>query len=117
MMYVLKKVTTVCLDVQMVERLNLILLCHFFIPFHVCLLLQVFLHKITVTLTGRRIASCTHLSKGRSGLKQKHTQTPTSFLGLFFHALSHDVIHFALRVSSKNLEMEVSDWLLKNFNQ
>ena len=39
------------------------------------------------------------------------------FLGTFFHALSHDVIHFVPRVSSKNLEMEVSDWLLKNFNQ
>ena len=59
----------------------------------------------------------THLSKGTSGLKQKCTQTPTSFLGTVFHALSHDVIHFVLHVSSKNLEMEVSDWLLKNFNQ
>ena len=48
---------------------------------------------------------------------KKCTQTPTSFLGPFFHALSHDVIHFAPCVSSKNLEMEVSDWLLKNFNQ
>ena len=59
----------------------------------------------------------THLSKGTSGLKQKCTQTPTSFLGTVFHALSLDVIHFVPRVSSKNLEMEVSDWLLKNFNQ
>ena len=58
-----------------------------------------------------------HLSKGRSGHKQKCTQTPTSFLGPFFHALSHDVIHIAPCVSSKNLKMEVFDWLLKNFNQ
>ena len=58
-----------------------------------------------------------HLSKGTSGLKQKCTQTLTSYLGTVFHALSHDVIHFVLRVSSKNLEMEVSDWLLRNFNQ
>jgi len=61
--------------------------------------------------------SSTHLSKGTSGLKQKCTQPPTSFFGTVFHALSHDVIHFVPRVSSKNLEMEVPDWLLKNFNQ
>ena len=54
-----------------------------------------------------------HLSEGTSGLKQKCTQTSTSFLGPVFHALSYDVIHFAPRVSSKNLEMEVSDWLLR----
>ena len=59
----------------------------------------------------------THLYKGTSGLKQKCTQTPTSLLGTIFHALSHDVIHFLPPVNSKNLEMEVSDWLLKNFNQ
>ena len=58
-----------------------------------------------------------HLSKGQSGLKQKCTQTPTSFWRTIFHALSHNVIHFVPRVISKNLEMEVSDWLLKNFNQ
>ena len=58
-----------------------------------------------------------HLSKGTSGLKQKCTQTPTSFLGTVFQALSHCMIHFVLRVSSKNLVMEVSDWLLKNFSQ
>ena len=52
-----------------------------------------------------------HLSKGTSGLEQKCTQTPTSVLGPVFHALSHGVIHFVPRVSSKNLEMEVSDWL------
>ena len=58
---------------------------------------------------------CTpHLSKGTSGLIQKCTQTPTSFLGTIFHALSHDVIHLVLRVGFKNLEMEVFDWL---FNQ
>ena len=59
----------------------------------------------------------THPSKGTSGLKQKSTQTLTSFLGTVFHALSHDVIHFVPHVSSKNLEMEVSDWLLKNLDQ
>ena len=52
-----------------------------------------------------------HLSKGTSGLKEKCTQTPTSFLDTVFHAHSHGVIHFVPRVSSKNLEMEVSDWL------
>ena len=31
-----------------------------------------------------------------------------------FPALSHGMIHFVPRVSPKNLEMEVSDWLLKN---
>ena len=59
----------------------------------------------------------THLAIGTSGLKQKCTQTPISFLGTVFHALSGDVIHFDPRGSFKNLEMEVSDWLLKNFNQ
>ena len=63
------------------------------------------------------IQSKTHLSKGTSGLKQKCTQTLTSFLGTVFHALSHDVLHFVPCVSSKNLEMEVSDWLLKNFRE
>ena len=45
-----------------------------------------------------------HLSKGTSGLKQKCTQTLTSFLGTVFQALSHDVIHFVPRVSSKTLK-------------
>ena len=31
------------------------------------------------------------------------------FWAQFLHALSHDVIHFVLHVSSKNLEMEVPD--------
>ena len=53
-----------------------------------------------------------HLSKGTGGLKQKCTQTQTSFLSTVFHALSQGVIPFVLCVSSKNLEMEVSDWLL-----
>ena len=57
-----------------------------------------------------------HLSKGTSGLKQKCSQTLTSFLGTVFHDLSHGVIHFVPYVSSKNLEMDVSDWLLKNIN-
>ena len=55
----------------------------------------------------------THLSKGTSGLKQICSQFLTLFLGTVFHVLSHGVIYC---VSSKNLEMEVSDWLLKNFN-
>ena len=58
-----------------------------------------------------------HLSKGTSDLKQKCTQLATPFWETVFHALSHGVIHFAPRVSSKKPEMEVSDWLLKNFNQ
>ena len=58
-----------------------------------------------------------HLSKGSSGCKQKCTQFPTPFSCTVFHALSHGVIHFVLRVISKNLEIEFSDWLLKNFNQ
>ena len=37
--------------------------------------------------------------------------------GTVFHALSHGVIHFVRSVSFKNLEVEVSDWLFKNFNQ
>ena len=57
------------------------------------------------------------LSKITSDLKQKCTLLLTSFLGTVFHALSHDVIHFVPCVSSKNFEMEVSDWQLKNFNQ
>ena len=47
--------------------------------------------------------SIPHLSKGRSGLKQKCTQTPTPFLSTVFHALSHGEIHFLPSVSSKNL--------------
>ena len=58
-----------------------------------------------------------HLSKGSNGRKQKCTQFPTPFLATVFRALSHDVIHFVLSVSFENLEMEVSDWLLKNFNE
>ena len=57
-----------------------------------------------------------HLSKGSSGRKQKCTQFPTPLSGIAFHALSHGVIHFVQSVSFKNLEMEVSDWLLKNLN-
>jgi len=72
---------------------------------------------LTLDNMTRLLINLSHLSKGTSGLKQRCTQTMTSFLGPFFHALSHDVIHFAPCVSSKNLEMEVSDWLLKNFNQ
>ena len=68
-------------------------------------------------ITKIEISGFSHLSKGTSGLKQKCTQTPTSFLGTVFLGLSPDVIHFVPRVSSKNLQMEVSDWLLKNFNQ
>ena len=52
--------------------------------------------------------------------RQKWPQTKmhTNFDIIFGHsALSHGVIYFVPRVSSKNLEMEVSDWLLKNFNQ
>ena len=58
-----------------------------------------------------------HLSKAPSDLKQKCTQFPTPFLGTDFHALSHGVVHFVRSVSFRNLEMEASDWLLKNFNQ
>ena len=58
-----------------------------------------------------------HLSKGSSGCKQKCTQTLTIFLGTVINALSHGVIHFVWSVSFKNLEMDVYDWLLKNFNQ
>ena len=58
-----------------------------------------------------------HLSKGTSCHKQNCTQTLTSFLGRVFHALSHGVIYFVPCVSSKNIKMEVSDWLLKNYNQ
>ena len=57
-----------------------------------------------------------HLSKGSSGRKQKCTRFLTPLSGTVFHALSHGVIHFVRSVSFKNLEMEVSDWLLKNFN-
>ena len=55
----------------------------------------------------------THLSKGISGFQQKCTQLP----GTFFPALSHGLINFVPSVSSRNLETEVSDWLLKKFNQ
>ena len=41
-----------------------------------------------------------HLSKGTSSLKQKCTQSLTSFLGTVFHALSHGAIHFVRSVSS-----------------
>ena len=58
-----------------------------------------------------------HLSKGLSGRKQKCTQFLTPFSGTIFHALPHGVIHFVQSVSFKNLQMEVFDWLLKNFNQ
>ena len=71
-------------------------------------------YKICIQVWG--ILTKTHLSRCPSGLKQKCTQTLTSFLGTFFQALSHDAIHFVPRDSSKNLEMEVSDWLVKNFN-
>ena len=60
---------------------------------------------------------------GQVGLGEKNTyhtgfiqicsQFLTPFLGTVFHALSHGVIYC---VSSKYLEMEVYDWLLKNFN-
>ena len=50
--------------------------------------------------------------------KWPQTKMHTNFDIIFGHsALSHGVIYFVPRVSSKNLEMEVSDWLLKNFNQ
>ena len=52
------------------------------------------------------------------GHKWPQTKMHTNFDIIFGHsALSHGVIYFVPRVSSKNLEMEVSDWLLKNFNQ
>ena len=57
-----------------------------------------------------------YLHKGTSGLKNAHNlQHPiwTQFL----HPLSHGVIHFVGSACSKNLEMEVSDWRLKNLNQ
>ena len=56
-------------------------------------------------------------SKDLSSHKQKCTQFPTLFSGTIFHALLHGVIYFVQSVSFINLEMEVSDWLLKNFNQ
>ena len=49
----------------------------------------------------------------------KCTQFPIAFLGTIFHALSHGAmwsILFAV-LSLKSLEMEVSDWLLKNVSQ
>ena len=52
-----------------------------------------------------------HFPKGTSGIKQKCTQSPTPFLDTVFHALSRGVIHFVKSVSSKNLEIKVSDWL------
>ena len=39
-----------------------------------------------------------------------------TFSNAVFYALSHGAIHFVRSVSFKNLEMEVSNWLLKNFN-
>ena len=48
-----------------------------------------------------------HLSKGISGFQQKCTQFPCTF----FPALSHGLIHFVPGVSSKNIKVEVSDWL------
>ena len=68
-------------------------------------------------LKSRVIQFNAHLSKGSSGLKPKCTQYPTLFSGKVFRALSHGVIHFVGSVSFENLKMEVSDWLLKNFNQ
>ena len=58
-----------------------------------------------------------HLSNGRSGRKQKCTQLPTPFSGTVFHTVSHGTIHFVWSVSFQNLEMKVSDWLLKQYNQ
>ena len=68
-------------------------------------------------LHNKELNMFTRLSKVPSDLKQKCTQLPTPFSGTVFNALSHGVIHFVRSVSFKNLEMEVFDWLLKNFNQ
>ena len=57
-----------------------------------------------------------HLSKSPSDLKLKRTPLPTPFLGTVLNALSQGVIHFVWSVSFKNLKLEISDWLLKNFN-
>ena len=46
-------------------------------------------------------------------LEWPQTQLPTPFSGTVFDALSHGVIHFVRSVSFKNLEMEVSDWLVE----
>ena len=43
-----------------------------------------------------------HLSKDKSGCKQKCTQFLTLFSGTVFHALSHGVIRFAWSVSPRN---------------
>jgi len=58
-----------------------------------------------------------HLSKSPSDIKEKCTQLLTPFLGTALNTLSHSVTHFAGSVSFGNLKLEVSDWLLKNFNQ
>ena len=58
-----------------------------------------------------------HLSKVTSSLKQKCTQTPTSFLSTVF-MLFHMVRSILFRVLAlKTFRLEVSDWLMKNFDQ
>ena len=87
-----------------------------FFPYH-CGVIYIFnlsttYLKMSIFTNGRHI-----FQKGSSGHKQKCTQFPTPFSSTVFHALSHGEIHFVWSVSFENLEMEVFDWLLKNFNQ
>ena len=53
-------------------------------------------YKIDQASSHDKFCHChSHLSKGKSDLKQKCTQLLTPFSGTIFHALSHGEIHFA----------------------
>ena len=54
-----------------------------------------------------------HISFDKSGPKQKCTQPLATFLAQLFMLFHNSVIHYV----TENLEMEVSDWLLQNFNR
>ena len=58
--------------------------------------------------------SHSHLSKDKSGCKQKYTQFLTLSSGTVFHALSHDVIRFARSVSPKKHFLTGRDSLTAN---
>ena len=59
--------------------------------------------------------SSSQLPKGTGGRKGKCTQL---FPVQFFHTLSHGTYNpFFWNINFQNLEMDVSDWLLKHLNQ
>ena len=73
-------------------------------------------HSNNAAASNPRITIFTSFKRLKWPQTKMHTIS-TSFLGTVFHALSHGAIHFVCSVSFKNLEMEVSDCLLKNVNQ